>query len=220
LAPDYVDYARQSLMSARADLVDRFGLERLEETAFPVYTNTFPPASYLGWSRIRHAQRLLAAVVATNTALDFGSGLGVMLPYLSQRFRRVVAYDPDPAPTEIMVTEMRLGNVSVSDHLDPSEPFDAVVALDVLEHVEGLDAIYRDLLAATSQRGTWIISGPTENWLYRAMRRLSRTTGEGHVRTIADVFAAVPPAMRLAKVVRLPFGSPVPLFLVGRFTMT
>src|SRR5215207_5772859 len=114
LTPDYVDYARQSLLTARAELLDRIGRERLEETALPVYTNTFPPASYLGWNRIRHAQRLLAATAPRSAALDFGSGLGVMLPFLSQRFGRVLAYDPDPAPTEIMVAEMRLGNVSVS----------------------------------------------------------------------------------------------------------
>jgi 2-polyprenyl-3-methyl-5-hydroxy-6-metoxy-1,4-benzoquinol methylase len=217
-APTYVDFARRALLEARPELVDRFGRDALEETAYPVYTNSFPPAAYLGWNRVVHAQRMLSDAGEGVRALDFGAGLGVMLPFLSQQFTDVIAFDLDPDPTEVMVQRMDLPNVEVVSKLgDEHVEFDAITALDVLEHVDGLDDIYADLLRRTAPKGVWVISGPTENWLYRTMRRVAGTTGEGHVRTIFDVFHAVPQAMQLKKAVRLPFGSPVPLFLVGRF---
>jgi len=216
-APSYVRFAQQTLRSAREDLALQFGEPRLEETAYPVYTNTFGPASYLGWSRISHAQRMLSAARGER-ALDFGAGLGVMLPFLSQHYRLVDAVDLDPEPTKVMVERMHLTNVDVrSDVPVPPERFDLISALDVLEHVADLRWVYERFLRVTAPSGRWVISGPTENWLYKFSRKVARTTGEGHVRTIYDVFDEVPAGMHRTELVRLPFGSPVPLFLVGLY---
>jgi 2-polyprenyl-3-methyl-5-hydroxy-6-metoxy-1,4-benzoquinol methylase len=217
VAPTYVSSARESLQLARDDLLLQFGAARLEETAYPVYTNSLGPASYLGWSRISHAQRLLSDHRG-DRALDFGAGLGVMLPFLSQRYGAVAAIDLDPEPTKAMVERMNLANVEVGSEL-PKAPhtFDLISALDVLEHVENLRDVYEAFLPVTAWRGRWVISGPTENVLYKLMRKVAHTTGEGHVRNIYDVFREVPAEMRPIASVRLPFGSPVPLFLVGVF---
>jgi 2-polyprenyl-3-methyl-5-hydroxy-6-metoxy-1,4-benzoquinol methylase len=219
--PTYVEFARANLRKAEDELVARFGRASLEETAFSVYTNSFPPAEYLGWSRIVHAQRLLGVLDERRRALDFGSGLAVMLPFLSQTFETVVAHDLDPGPTTMMIERMRLTNVEATTGFgDDDALFDAVVALDVLEHVSDLDGIYANLLRRTAPGGCWVISGPSENWLYRGMRKIARTTGEGHVRTIFDVLDAVPSQMRRTDSVKLPFGSPVPLFVVAKFERT
>lgn len=216
-APSYVDFAQRTLRAARSDLVSQFGERRLEETAYPVYTNSFGPASYLGWSRISHAQRMLAGLTGER-ALDVGAGLGVMLPFLAQHYGQVDAVDLDPEPTKVMVERFGLANVAVRSFVPwPPEEFDAITALDVLEHVEDLEHVYSELLPVTRPGGSWLISGPTENWLYKLMRKVARTTGEGHVRTIYDVLDAVPRPMTLVEQVRLPFGSPVPLFVVARY---
>ncbi len=216
-APSYVRYAQETLRTAQGDLALQFGEARLEETAYPVYTNTFGPASYLGWSRISHAQRMLAGQRGER-ALDFGAGLGTMLPFLSQHYRLVDAVDLDPEPTKVMVERMNLANVAVRSDL-PTQPesFEVITALDVLEHVDDLAGIYERFVEVTARNGIWVLSGPTENWLYKLSRKVARTTGEGHVRTIYDVFDAVPATMRQLQTVRLPFGCPVPLFLVGLF---
>jgi 2-polyprenyl-3-methyl-5-hydroxy-6-metoxy-1,4-benzoquinol methylase len=198
------------------ELVEEFGRERLEETAFPVYANRLYAARYLGWSRIRAAQRRIEAVPARERALDFGAGLGVMLPFLSARFERVVACDTDPAITEFMVERLGLDNVEVVPTVTSTTgDFDTITALDVLEHIKEIDTIYRSLLAVTRPDGQWVISGPTENQLYRAMRIIARTTGEGHVHTVHDVLGAVPTAMRHVWHARLPFG--LPLFVVADY---
>lgn len=216
--PSYVDVARDTLRLTEPELLELVGRAGLEDTAYPVYANTFPPAAYLGWSRVVHAQRLLLAGDQRRAVLDFGSGLGVMLPFLSQCYDEVTAFDLDLRPTQLMVDRLQLPNITMLKSMPESNGmFDAVVALDVLEHVDGIDAIYADLVERTNLGGRWIISGPTENWLYKAMRKLSRTTGEAHVRTVYDVFDDVPVQMVKREVLRLPFGSPVPLFLIAAF---
>lgn len=178
--------------------------------------NRLRPARYLGWSRIRKAQSRMRNIARGRSALDFGSGLGVMLPFLSQRYEHVTACDADPAITSFMVDRLGLENIEVVAAVDgASEQFDVVVALDVLEHVEDLAPVYEQLLHATRRGARWVISGPTENWLYRTMRAVAGTSGEGHVHTVAGVLSATPDQMRRVSSDRLPFG--LPLFVVAEF---
>lgn len=212
-----VDTARKSVESASTALLDHFGEQRLAESAYPVYTSNSGLAKWLGWSRLEHAQRL-AGSDRRGRALDVGAGLGTMLPFLSKHFQHVDAIDLDSDLTTFMLDHMSLPNVVVGGGIpDQAEPYDLVTVLDVLEHVPDQTGLYAELLAATSIGGRWVISGPTENWLYRGLRRVSGTSGEGHVRTVYDVFKGVPPQMAGRRSVRLPFGSPVPLFVVASF---
>lgn len=208
--------ARTAIAAAEAELVGRFGRQRLAETAFPVYQSPSRAAQWLGWSRIRTAERLLADHRGS-AALDIGAGLGAMLPFLAARYGGVQAVDLDSELTSFMCRRLGLANVGVDRRIDPHRFVDLITALDVLEHVEELDAMYASMLQVTAPAGLWVISGPTENLLYRSLRRLSGPGGEGHVRTIRDVLRAVPPAMARRRSVRLPFGSPVPLFVVALF---
>ena len=165
--PSYVDTARHALKVLRPQLLADIGVHDLEETAYPVYMNSFPPAAYLGWSRVIHAQRLLLEGGRRSSALDFGSGLGVMLPFLAQTYDQVLAFDLDSRASALLVDHLHLSSVDLEQSLGTAErEFDAVVALDVLEHVEGLDEIYAQLLLRTSAQGRWVISGPSENWAY------------------------------------------------------
>jgi 2-polyprenyl-3-methyl-5-hydroxy-6-metoxy-1,4-benzoquinol methylase len=212
-----VDTARRSVESASTALLDRFGEQRLAESAYPVDTSSSGLAKWLGWSRLEHAQRL-AGTQRRNRALDVGAGLGTMLPFLAKQCHHVDAIDLDPDLTVFMLDQTSLPNVIVGRKIpNDADPYDLVTVLDVLEHVPDQAELYAQLLAATSVGGRWVISGPTENWLYRGLRRVSGTSGEGHVRTVYDVFKGVPPQMTLQQSVRLPFGSPVPLFVVASF---
>ena len=208
---------KEQFSKVEAELISKFGRKRLEETAFPVYFNKFPLAAYLGWSRIFTAQKLLAGKHG-NTALDFGGGLGVSLPYLAEHYNQVIACDIDPEITKFVVQRLGLDRVRIVSNILECKPncsFNTILALDVLEHVENLRDTYESFKSVTTQDGVWIISGPTENFLYKFARKIARTTGEGHVRNIYDVFNEVPEDMVCEKIYTLPWG--IPLFLVGKF---
>lgn len=212
-----IDEARRVLDGARHELLARYGPERLAETAYPAYMSRSRAASWLAWSRVAHAQRL-AGDAPVHRALDFGSGLGVLLPHLARQARRVDAVDLDVDLPTLMIESLGLANVAAHGEVPArADGYQLVTSLDVLEHVDDLAGIYAALDAVTATDGRWVISGPTENLPYRLARRIAGTEGEGHVRTVRDVFAAVPPTMRHVRSVRLPFGSPWPLFVVGLF---
>lgn len=199
------------------DLVERFGHQRLEEMGFPVYFHSFPPASYLGWERVRAAQKLLRGC-SGDSALDFGSGLGVMLPFLTQSYRHVTACEREVEVTQFVATELGYQSIEFIKKISECKPdtrFDAVVSLDVLEHVEDLDETMNWFVNVTAKDGVWVISGPTENKFYKTARMIAGTRGKGHVRNIYDVFDSFPSNMKCEKIYTLPWG--IPLFLVGKF---
>lgn len=201
----------------REELVLRFGTARLEETGFPAYFGRFWPASYLMWKRVFTAQRLLTEVHG-RSVLDFGSGLGVLLPYLETRFREVVACDRDAEITEFMIGRLGLRRVQLARSISDCEDqrFDAIVALDVLEHVSNLRGTLESLEGVTAEDGSWVVSGPTENMSYRLGRRIAGTTGQGHIRTIYDVLQEIREPMTHKRQFELP--SLLPFFLVALFS--
>jgi trans-aconitate methyltransferase len=71
----------------------------------------------------------------------------------------------------------------------PAGQFDLITALDVLEHVQDLPRTLEALLRLLSPAGTLVVSGPTENVLYRIGRRLagSEYSGDYHERGIGVV---------------------------------
>jgi len=200
----------------REELVHQFGKARLEQTGFPAYFSWFPPASFLAWRRVFVAQGLLRGLQG-QSALDFGSGLGVLLPYLQSKFSEVVACDQDAEVTAFMIEKLNLKRVQLVRSISEcqNKRFNAIVALDVLEHVGELSETVRSLENLTTEDGSWVISGPTESLLYKLGRKIARTTGEGHVRTIYSVLREVGGSMTCEKQFALP---PVaPFFLVALF---
>jgi hypothetical protein len=96
---------------------------------------------------------------------------------------------------------------------DPAGPkAGLVLALDVLEHVADLKETIAAIAAAMAPEGRLIVSGPTENALYRLGRRLAGFSGHYHRRAVGDVEAALRERFRIvAKRVVVPL---LPLFVV------
>ena len=67
--------------------------------------------------------------------------------------------------------------------------FDIIFATDVLEHIDNLDSVISKFLELSDDRTKFIISGPTENLLYRTGRMLIGYAGQDrfHERNIYDV---------------------------------
>jgi 2-polyprenyl-3-methyl-5-hydroxy-6-metoxy-1,4-benzoquinol methylase len=94
----------------------------------------------------------------------------------------------------------------------PANSFDLIIALDVLEHVKDLPRILRELLALLKQGGQLIVSGPTENILYRIGRKVAgpEYSGAYHERGIAEIKHELMHISRIEPIATLYW--PIPLF--------
>lgn len=201
--------------------------EDRDEMAVPSYCHWNPIIRRLFWRRLKHALELLAPQ-PNERCLDFGSGTGVLLPALSARCAKVYAADLLPEPARQMVARRKLQSVEVLDTALPAladmdgEPLDAIVALDVLEHVDDLAGTVRHFVSLLRPGGRVIMSGPTETSLYRLGRVLAGFGGKGHYHhtDVFDIRARFLDAgFRLREERRLP-PSPLPqLFLIDRFEL-
>lgn len=192
---------------------------RLDEIGFPAYSHANPLINWLFWKRLHKVMDYVQAGAPYQHALDFGCGSGVMLPFLAGVCGEVLATDVDLVPLESMVRHFPLApNVRVLDASRgaltalPAASFDLIIALDVLEHVKDLGGSVTTLLRLLKPGGQLIVSGPTENSLYRFGRKLAgpEYSGDYHERGIAEIRRELARRARLKHIATLYW--PAPLF--------
>lgn len=102
--------------------------------------------------------------------LDIGCGMGVMLENLSQ-YGEVYGCDIESEAIEycsqFFGDNVKLGNFA-ADKLYNSESFDAVVSLDVLEHIQDDRSALREIQRILKPRGKLVITVPAQmkQWSY------------------------------------------------------
>jgi 2-polyprenyl-3-methyl-5-hydroxy-6-metoxy-1,4-benzoquinol methylase len=192
---DFNSY-KKSYRQAIQRVLEESELGRLDEAAFPAYTHKNPFINRLFWQRLRKVMEHISRPVPYESILDFGCGSGVMLPFLSQISKQVTAGDVDILPLERMRKYIPLqSNVKIFDLRKtkitdlPKNSFDIIIALDVLEHVKDLQSTVNELLSLLNANGQIVISGPTENILYKVGRKLAgpEYSGDYHERGIAEI---------------------------------
>lgn len=201
-----------------ADMLADVEAGALDEQAAPSYAQGCGLSRSIFWKRLRHVWRRLDQVDANGAVMDFGCGTGVMLPLLAERFSTVIAVEPEIQCTQAFLKawgdglpdKIRLATGLERTELEPGS-LDAVLALDVLEHVDDLDGILADLLRLLKPDGVLLITGPTENFLYRLGRRIVGFSGHYHCRDVYDIRAALTGRARVRTTRRIP--RLVPLFL-------
>lgn len=194
---------------------------RLDEAGFPAYSHRNPLINWLFWQRLRKVMDYIEADAPYEHALDFGCGSGVMLPFLCEISASVTAMDLDLLPFE-RVSRLRAfpANLQVHDARQvtlknlPKASFDLIVATDVLEHVEDLHSTLVDMGSLLKPSGQIVISGPTENGLYKLGRALAgrEYSGDYHERGILEVRNLLATQMHVIPIATLYW--PVPLFEV------
>jgi SAM-dependent methyltransferase len=156
-----------------------------DEMAGPSYLHRIPLVRWVFWRRLEVVAELLAAHADRYEAgLDFGCGLGVLLPTLSSFTTSVYATDLELRPARQIVAAMEIPNVefvvpeTLQGRITPRS-LDYVVSTDVLEHVDDLPAIVDQIASLLRPGGCLIISGPTESFVYRMSRVLAGFGGKG-----------------------------------------
>jgi 2-polyprenyl-3-methyl-5-hydroxy-6-metoxy-1,4-benzoquinol methylase len=127
---------------------------------------------------IRHKRSLHQEKV-----IDFGCGSGILLPTLGKKFVTVYGIEIFPYITLSLKEKMPndFSNVIILDkidHLDDGQA-DAIIALDVLEHVVNVEPLLAIIISKLSQNGVLIISGPTENIFYSFLRKVAALISKG-----------------------------------------
>ncbi len=172
--------------------------EATAESAVPSYTHWNPAIRWLMFRRLELIRQMAWAALAgdaargTLAALDFGCGIGMMVPVLADRVNKLYLCDEQLAPARATARWFAATNVVclLPEELESriaTSSLDVVVAADVLEHVDDLTTVVETLLGKIRPGGALIVSGPSENWAYRCGRRIAGFSGEYHVRSVFDV---------------------------------
>ena len=192
---------------------------RMDEAGFPAYSHPNPLINWLFWQRLHKALNHLERDAPYEHILDFGCGSGVMLPFLCGISNRVTAMDIDLFPLERISRQRAFPtNLTIHDAREitlkdlPKASFDVIVATDVLEHVNDLPGTLAEMGNLLKPGGQVVISGPTENILYKIGRRLAgpEYSGDYHERGILEVKKLLAEQMQVIHIATLYW--PVSLF--------
>lgn len=194
-ALSFVGYRQQAVVLAEK-ILRQGSPGEYDEQALPAYSHRNRLMRWLFWQRLRRVTGYLDRKIRPGArVLDFGCGVGMLLPLLAWRQYQVTAVDLDIRNTRSFLEAFHIHNVTVlpADRLSelPRAHFEVITALDVLEHVPHLDETVTRLGEFLSPGGKLIVCGPTENVLYRLGRRLAGFSGAYHVRNIEDIRQAI-----------------------------
>lgn len=185
--------------------------EQWEESCVPSYLHPNPLAAYVSWRRLFVAAELANKLIENpRRILDFGSSVGE----LSHILHYGGTYDfieADDAPAEYLQSRNKQARrLTLEDA--PLGHYDAIFAIDSLEHNEDYGPLLVELSRRLAPKGFLILSGPTENSAYRLGRRIAGFAGHYHHTTIFDIEREAQKLLTLEAQRTVPFG--IPLFRV------
>lgn len=158
-------------------LVAGYPPDAVDEMAVPSYTHWNPVIRWLVWKRVRMAQALCIER-SFDTVLDYGTGVGIMLPFLSAHSSHVIAVDQHIRPATELCRHFNLPNVELHEVQTAPLPIsdgivDMITCLEVLEHIKDLEQVIAEFHRVLRPGGRLIVSVPTENKIYHVGRYIA-----------------------------------------------
>lgn len=202
------------------------------ESAIPSYTHWNPAIRWLMFRRLEMIRRMALETLGGEqfhpgaAVLDYGCGIGMMIPALAGTVQTLYLCDEQLAPARSTVARFDAKNVALvpPDALDTQiadRTLSVVIAADVLEHVDDLPALVETMRRKLRNGGALIVSGPTENWLYRLGRAIAGFSGDYHVRSVYEVEETIRDAKFSCERLRhLPFSVGPDLFRITLWRRT
>ncbi|MBI3299989.1 MAG: methyltransferase domain-containing protein [Elusimicrobia bacterium] len=162
--------------------------------------------------------------------LDLGCGTGLLLGMFLKDYpqHRYSGWDVHPGIDDLR-PKMPAVDFKRLDFRDPAQlpakTFDRVFCLDVLEHFENLEPVLVSLRRLLKPDGLFVISEPTESWLYQLGRLASKgttstvdgPTGTPHYYNAAGVHAVMLKAGFKCRELRKTPPWPIDLFHVTAY---
>lgn len=189
--------------------IDAFGaFETWEETCVPSYVHPNRAAAYVSWWRLFAAVRMAREVGSWGPVLDFGASVGELAHVLPADAAPYWFIEREDAPARLL-GEMVEGATRTTLDDAPNAHFAVVFALDSLEH----NPDFGDLLDALAPKlrpgGALILSGPTENAIYKLGRRIAGFDAHYHETNIHAIEARAKDTYALRAVRTVPAGLPL-----------
>lgn len=192
-----------------------------DEMAIPSYLHSNPLIRWLMWKRYETIATMLKPE-KNSSVLEFGCGVGLFLPHLCATYNQVFAVDLFPQYAQSLSAKKDITPVFINDVAELSDgALDAIVAADVLEHIEELDDYLALFHRKLKPNGQLLVSGPTENSLYQFGRYIAGfgDKGDYHHTNIDKLINAISQAgFSCLQTKRLPLAVLPCLFKVCEFT--
>lgn len=208
------------IQARRADLRRSIDIEGAfqawEETCVPSYCHRNLLAAYVSWWRLFGAVQMARRnQPQAKRALDFGSSVGELGHLLAGNDIRYEFVEADTAAASFL--KSRLPD-AVQHSLEgaPDASYDLIFAIDSLEHNNNYAELLRSLTAKLAPEGILVLSGPTENQLYRLGRRIAGFDAHYHVTTIYHIEEAA--ATMLTKRDTISILPAAPLFRISAWS--
>ena len=203
-------YLARAAETAR-DVFRHYPQHALDEQAGPAYLQGCALSRWIFWQRLKKVIALLP--MQGESCLDFGCGFGMLLPLLQRRFTSVYGIDlmPDLATAFLQtwaekdgetLTQIRVAS-DIRHHGLGEGSLDLILMLDVLEHMDSLDTFLPEMTALLKPDGMLIVTGPTENWVYKLGRWMVGFVGDYHVHNIDDIRAEMAYSLHVERVGRV-----------------
>lgn len=182
----------------------------IDEAALPAYAHKNPVIDHIFWRRVEVAYDHTLDSKAKRV-LDFGCGTGLLSYALASEGLSVFAIDLHFGPLNLVkgkidfLSGIEFVEADLMKHELPLHSFDTIIALDVLEHIENLDDYIKRFKELLKPGGQIIVSGPTENFLYKLGRKMAgeKFTGDYHVSNIHTIRKQFEKQMKVRTIKRL-----------------
>ena len=174
---------RRTLLKNHFDIKRQF--EQIEESCIPSYVHTNLAAAGVSWWRLFCAAKAYKQHRPEGAVLDFGAASGELFHILqpTEPYHFVELSDK---LSEALIHFNPKAIRQTHDTLS-SNNYGAVFALDSLEHNDNIPELLERIHKTLKEDGLLILSGPTENWMYRLGRRIAGFSGHYHTTNIGDI---------------------------------
>jgi len=120
--------------------------------------------------------------------LNVGCGKGGFNHLLRKRFKRVIGMDInafDIAVAKSLTKDSHIQHYYMdAEKMEfPDASFDAIICIDVLEHVKNKERVLREINRVLKPKGQLIVSVPNKNypWTFDPLNKLADLIGIGHI---------------------------------------
>lgn len=176
--------ARRAALRQR--LRNELSAKSIDESCIPSYCHGNVVASAVAWWRLLAACRLYKKYAHTDEILDFGASTGELLSLLGGAFKKYHFIEKESTLASELAAEHASAVRKELSRLQKMT-YSAIFCLDSLEHNTDIEGIICRLRDALRTDGVLIVSGPTENLLYKIGRFIAGFDGHYHRTNIFEI---------------------------------